>query len=518
MHRIPILMAAGAFFAMAGSAVALDMEKLIMPGPVIEGHADIEGDCSRCHTPFRSEAEKALCAECHEDIAGDIAHDQGLHGRMPAVGGSPCRSCHAEHLGRDADITGLDREAFDHRNTDFQLEGAHRLLDCGACHVEGKRLREAPSNCNGCHVDDDPHDGTLGESCEDCHSEASWQETRFDHSTTRFPLTGKHRDASCNLCHPGDHFEKVATDCQSCHGLDDVHLGRFGADCARCHSADGWRQTSFDHGRDTSFPLRGSHRALSCAGCHAADAPTLELPSDCVSCHRADDVHRGRNGEDCSRCHGEEDWATSRFDHDTATEFPLRGAHRQARCNQCHTDTLLDSDRLRSCADCHLSDDVHDGQQGRACGECHGEEDWGRGVFFEHDLTRMPLLGLHAVVACEQCHATPRFRDAKVDCSGCHAADSVHRGSLGTDCGRCHNPNGWHLWRFDHGKETSFALHGAHAELDCHACHGSRDHPDAVNGSCAECHARDDRHYGAFGRDCGRCHGDDTWSEVHMVR
>ena len=90
--------------------------------------------------------------------------------------------------------------------------------------------------------------------------EKGWIETRFDHSTTRFPLSGKHRDVSCNLCHPSDRYEKTAMDCQSCHGLDDVHLGRFGSDCASCHAQEGWKQVRFDHSRDTKFALRGSHR------------------------------------------------------------------------------------------------------------------------------------------------------------------------------------------------------------------------------------------------------------------
>jgi hypothetical protein len=161
---------------------------------------------------------------------------------------------------------------------------------------------------------------------------------------------------------------------------------------------------------------------------------------------------------------------------------------------------------------------VHREQQGAACDDCHGERGWALDVFFEHDLTRLPLLGLHAVVACEQCHATSKFKDEEVDCSGCHLSDDVHRRSLGTDCGRCHNPNGWKLWRFDHGVETDFALHGSHAELACHDCHGSAAGPAMSASGCADCHARDDRHYGAFGRDCGRCHGDSKWSDMEKIR
>jgi len=238
---------------------------------------------------------------------------------------------------------------------------------------------------------------------------------------------------------------------------------------------------------------------------------------DCLSCHGADDVHRGRNGVKCERCHGESDWKATTFDHDTGTEFPLLGAHREARCNQCHIGSADDVKTDARCVSCHEGDDVHRGQQGTECGDCHGERSWAQDVFFEHDLTRLPLLGLHAVVACEQCHATSKFKDEEIDCSGCHAADDVHRRSLGADCGRCHNPNGWGLWRFDHAAETSFALQGAHAELDCHSCHGSAAGPAMSTAGCADCHARDDRHFGAFGRDCGRCHGDSTWSDVEGV-
>jgi hypothetical protein len=510
-----ILFAAAAFPV---AARAIDIEKLVMPGPVVEGHADIEGDCSKCHIPFHVEEEKVLCLACHEDVARDIETEAGFHGRGAGIATSTCRSCHAEHLGRQADIIGLDREAFDHRVTDFPLIGGHLGASCEACHEAKSRFRQAKSACNDCHEAHDPHAGTLGTQCGDCHSEKSWVETRFDHSTTRFPLSGKHRDVSCNLCHPGDRYEKTAMDCQSCHGLDDVHLGRFGPDCASCHKAEGWKQVRFDHARDTKFPLRGAHRSATCNSCHEVGTPDRKPPMDCVSCHRSDDEHRGRNGTNCERCHGEEDWETTIFDHDVATEFPLRGVHREARCNQCHMGTSEDAKVDGRCASCHMNDDVHHGQQGTDCVDCHGELGWGRDVFFEHDLTRLPLLGLHAVIACEQCHATPRFKDAEIVCSSCHIADDVHRESLGIACERCHNPNGWNLWRFDHGLETGFGLHGAHAEIDCHGCHGSAAGPVAITGGCSGCHARDDRHFGEFGPDCERCHVDSAWSNLEKIQ
>ena len=132
-------------------------------------------------------------------------------------------------------------------------------------------------------------------------------------------------------------------------------------------------------------------------------------------------------------------------------------------------------------------------------------------------VATFPLLGMHAVASCEQCHATARFKDASSDCGACHAEDDKHLQRLGTDCAICHNPNGWQRWRFDHETRTSFALTGAHAELDCHACHRLPAEAGVVaSSSCASCHARDDRHKGAFGSDCARCHGSQTWEDVDM--
>jgi hypothetical protein len=140
-------------------------------------------------------------------------------------------------------------------------------------------------------------------------------------------------------------------------------------------------------------------------------------------------------------------------------------------------------------------------------------------VFFDHDLGAFPLLALHAVVACDECHQSQRFKDAPIECARCHGDQDVHRDRLGPSCERCHTPNGWMVWRFDHAAETSFALHGAHEELDCHACHRvAVERQSLMGGSCHTCHAADDAHLGAYGRECGRCHRDTSWSELELGR
>ena len=51
-----------------------------------------------------------------------------------------------------------------------------------------------------------------------------------------------------------------------------------------------------------------------------------------------------------------------------------------------------------------LGDDVHKGQVGKKCERCHNQSGWTKEVFFDHDLARFPLIGIHAITPCEECH------------------------------------------------------------------------------------------------------------------
>jgi hypothetical protein len=90
----------------------------------------------------------------------------------------------------------------------------------------------------------------------------------------------------------------------------------------------------------------------------------------------------------------------------------------------------------------------------------------------------------------------------------------VHKGGFGRDCARCHTPNGWGIWQFDHARETRFALTGAHAALACSACHRRPAKQVKLPRDCAGCHSQDDVHLGQFGRDCDRCHTTRTFKDA----
>lgn len=525
--------------SVANAAFAVDLERLVMPGPVIAGHADIENDCSRCHRPFDAEAQSGLCQDCHEGVAKDVSDDVGLHGRLLARSMQTCQSCHTDHRGRETDITGLVAETFDHAQTDFALEGGHRGTACAACHGPDEAHRDAPGDCAACHGEADPHGGKLGDACGDCHSPAGWREARFDHAKTSFPLENAHADVPCGSCHPANRFEGVPKDCASCHAAKDVHRGRLGAQCGECHGTANWKSGSFDHDRETDFPLAGAHTKARCDACHASGAattaqprstgkagrsrpargPQARLDTRCVACHAADDDHDGSFGVGCQTCHTPKDWRPRGFDHARDARFALVGQHAKVDCTSCHRGVLGKEDLAQQCGSCHAERDVHAGQLGERCDTCHGSAAWTRDVTFEHGVAAFPLLGLHAVAGCEACHQSPRFHDAPKACAECHARDDAHEGRLGADCSGCHNPNGWALWRFDHDRQTQFALRGKHAGLDCQACHTSTAGERLrISSRCESCHSLDDPHRGAFGARCETCHDERAWDAARVPR
>lgn len=495
-------------------ATGAGFEELLSPGELAEAHAELDGRCGDCHQAMKRSNETPLCLACHGDVEQDRTLGHGLHGRSEPALRSPCRSCHPEHRGRDADLLGLARTTFDHELTDFPLAGAHRAAACASCHEPDAKHRDAPADCVSCHREDDAHTGSLGDDCGSCHEPLRWTGAPFDHASTGFRLEGGHADVACGLCHPSEAYDRAEPACASCHDIDDAHGGRFGAACQDCHAPLEWKRSHFDHERDTRQPLRGAHATASCESCH--QRPGVAPATRCNDCHAVDDVHRGTRGVDCQRCHGEDRWATRRFDHAAEAEWPLAGRHAEVDCDGCHVGSL--EARLDTrCSSCHSADDAHRGQLGDDCAGCHRPAGWLRELEFDHDLAAFPLLGLHAMVACAECHRSPRFHDTPAECASCHRGVDPHEGRLGPDCQRCHNPNDWALWRFDHATATRFPLDGRHEGLRCEGCHrqaGSG--APRISDACSSCHRRDDAHRGGFGDECQRCHTAESWTVVHF--
>ncbi len=489
-------------------------EKMIMPGLISDYHADYESDCHECHSPFDKEGQDAKCIYCHEEVGEDLINKSGYHGRFEHVSKVKCKSCHTEHKGRDAVLVILDKETFDHKLTDYRLVGSHTgsNVGCESCHEPGNKYWDTKMECFNCHDDDDVHGGKLGQECKECHEETLFKNVSYEHRGVKFSLEGKHKEVSCSLCHADERYKRTPVECIACHLINDIHESKPDEKCERCHnSVNSWKQFSFDHIKETNFILKDRHAELKCDSCHQGTIFNKRPGLDCIDCHKDDDIHKGRTGSGCEKCHDPINWRQVRFNHDKDTDFKLLGKHRDSTCIDCHKDSSSEDNLDTTCFSCHRSDDVHQGKLGLNCGPCHNVNKWGDQIKFEHDLTRFPLIGLHTVTLCGECHITSTFKEGlKMDCYSCHQQDDGHEQKLGTHCANCHNPNGWMLWQFDHNTQTEFKLEGSHEGLKCQMCHRQpMEKKVEVSNACYSCHKQYDVHLGRFGRfgeRCNLCH------------
>jgi hypothetical protein len=270
----------------------------ISPGPLSRAHQSLEGStqCTTCHKLGGGEAV-FRCLDCHREIAERLTARRGLHATYGIKAGSSqeCARCHSEHNGREFPVIKWDLKTFDHRQTGYALEGKHAGLTCNRCHSPERiapdqkpliKIHDLSRSflgvnraCSTCHQD--VHNGRLGPNCAQCHNSTDWKNTagQFDHSNTRYPLTGVHAQVKCQECHtPGpDSKPRYAglpfSKCSDCH--TNPHKGSFAQQsCSSCHNTAGWKRVStatlnqsFDHAK-TKYPLLGKHQQVDCVSCH----------------------------------------------------------------------------------------------------------------------------------------------------------------------------------------------------------------------------------------------------------
>jgi len=492
-------------------AAAQNVESVLSPGPLSQAHAKWDDDCKQCHVKFDRAAQDRLCMDCHshQDIAQDVRQKTGFHGRLKP---QACRACHSEHKGRNAKLVPmdqLDKNRFDHTQTDYPLLGGHIKVACEKCHDPKKKFSQAPQDCNACHAKDDVHKGSLGPKCADCHVEESWKKVKFDHDKTRFPLVGKHNDVKCADCHKDTNYRETPHACIACHKKDDKHKGHFSEKCEPCHTAKSWKTIVFNHDTDTKYPLLGKHRTVKCEACHTTPLHGVKVSNVCIDCHKKDDKHKGTLGTDCVKCHSERDWKEiGRFNHDK-TDYPLRGKHVNVKCKDCHT-TDVYKDAPKTCVGCHKKDDKHKGTLGDKCETCHNDRDWKK-TSFDHNKTDFPLLGKHAKAECNACHKSTNYKEAPKDCYSCHKAEDKHEGQQGRACEKCHDERAWKpAPRFDHGL-TRFPLLGKHVPVECKTCHTTGARYKDAKIDCVACHVKDDKHKKTLGPACELCHNARSW-------
>ena len=330
------------------------------------------------------------------------------------------------------------------------------------------------------------------------------------HDRTNFPLTGRHRTVSCGECHLDKVFEGTPTACEVCHWerrQDDRYNLRLGTHCADCHTTLNWKNVppnNWNHTAEVGYILEGVHRTLDCVECHG-ESGFVRVSIECFSCHEEDyeDTEEPDHASagfppQCQLCHlNTSQWEGAVFTHDA---FRLRGQHRTASCQDCHSSGVyrgLPSD----CVDCHLddyneTDDPDHRELGFPldCTLCHrSNADTWENTRFSHSA--FPLKGKHRTASCSECHTEGIYEGLPSDCVDCHledyneADDPDHRRlNFPTDCEQCHGTNAvtWDNANFDH--TSIYPLQGAHKNLDCTSCHATG---YALPRECYGCHSQD---------------------------
>lgn len=224
----------------------------------------------------------------------------------------------------------------------------------------------------------------------------------------------------------------------------------------------------------------------------------------------------------CSVCHSANGWKLDKenysFDHNT-TNLPLEGQHLKADCRLCHP-TLIFNEAGTDCMDCHT--DIHEQTLGSDCSRCHTPNSWlVTNIREMHELSRFPLVGVHAMADCYDCHhavSLLKFEPLGIDCIDCHQEEytaSTNPNHLvagfSTECSDCHNifAYEWGASGFNH---SYFPLTLGHNIQECSKCHTSADYSD-ITANCFDCHEADynsstnPNHLSSnFPTDCGSCH------------
>jgi len=442
--------------------------------------AHVTTECAKCHK-LGYTGTSGECNSCH------AANYAGVQVPNHAAAGISvqCETCHTTSAWKPS--------SFNHLTTGFELSGGHaRVVQCSDCHKG--TTQDANNQCIACHqvqYDNakDHKSKIFPLDCKLCHTLNSWQGTSFNHSATRFPLTGAHSTTECAKCHQVG-YAGTSTECNSCHApnyagaqVPNHAAAGLSIQCEDCHTAVAWKPSGFNH-TTTGFELAGGHaRIIQCSDCHKGT--TVNTPDQCITCHKvqydnAKDHKALSFPGECGLCHNMNTWENAVFDH-SKTKFPLSGVHMTTECAQCHKSGY--SGTSAECNSCHAPD--YTGAQTPnhttagipvQCENCHTANSW-KPSTFNHTTTGYQLTGGHSmVVQCSDCHKGTT-QNTPTQCISCHQvqydnAKDHKTQSYPVDCGMCHNNNNWQGATFNHS-QTNFPLLGAHLTTTCSKCHAN---------------------------------------------
>jgi hypothetical protein len=337
------------------------------------------------------------------------------------------------------------------------------------------------------------------------------ERTPFDHLTTGFELTGKHRDLPCESCHVNAIFKGTPRNCAACHGAGaEVRaVGKpanhiLASDrCEACHTPVAFNPAvNFDHAE-----ARGS-----CSTCHngvqaqGKGAGHIQTDLECNLCHStigwagAVFVHQNITAN-CASCHD-----GSQAKGMPANHIPTGGAP----CEACHSTTNFSTFAgtpmnhavvaSMPCATCHEAGLSFAGAPPVVtrppaphpttgdCGLCHLDT-----ISFKSG-TGQPPNHIPTTQACTLCHSNPadysvyvmNHQGISANCAQCHAAGlsfanmapptlkqppTNHIPFSGAACESCHSAT--NFTTFNVANASPPMNHTVVAGVACSTCHAS---------------------------------------------
>ncbi|NVO01206.1 MAG: cytochrome C [Bacteroidetes bacterium] len=507
----------------------------ISPGELSSYHSHLEGisNCTQCHI-LGEKLSNDKCLGCHTELKERVSQNKGYHSSVE-VKGKQCATCHSDHHGKSFQIVKFDEKKFNHNLSGFPLIGAHSKKTCKDCHnikhimipkIITKKFTYLglKTNCVNCHID--YHQGTLSTTCTNCHDANGFKPaSKFNHTSAKFQLTGKHKNVDCVKCHKIDtknnlkfqHFTGLQfSNCTNCH--TDPHKNKFGPNCMDCHSGESFTASTkgmkgFDHSK-TQYKLEEKHLNVDCKLCHKVKYTTPIKHEKCFDCHK--DYHNKQFAKegvspDCAACHNLSGFVNFSYtiEQHNKSEFVLQGAHLALPCLDCHkkTEKWMFKEIGKKCVDCHKN--IHADLISKKyypednCLSCHSVNKWSE-INFDHSKTNFKLSGEHKTQTCRKCHfkenadgtKTQKFANLAVVCTNCHVDKHYKQFDKEgvTDCNKCHEFDNWKPVKFDHNN-TAFKLDGKHSNVLCIKCHKPKEINNnkyiiyKISTKCESCHS-----------------------------
>ncbi len=393
--------------------------------------------------------------------------------------------------------------SFNHDTTMFPLRGAHEVVRCETCHINGV-FKGTPKECNLCHIQGSrtgampmPNNHIpITQQCDACHNTSTFAGTQFTHAMVM--------PGTCNTCHNGYYAQGKSP--SPPHPVTT-------ASCDQCHSIGSFTNAiRFDHAAAGIFAAP-SHAGPACSSCHngiraEGKTPThvpVPATSNCDDCHRQTTA-----------------WKPALFSHEAAgiSSNPKLGA----ACSSCHNNNpylgipagTAHIPTVQDCSVCHsnspiinpggfaLGAMVHTGITNN-CQTCHG-----------YNSPYPPLAGKALVTPTAISNHIPV---QGIDCVACHATGSFdnfsgavmnHSVVTAQTCASCHEDGKNYAGLTKSTPLVMRSTDGTHypmpTSVPCSACHGSvTSFAQSINYSATGVHQS-----AVVSQGCNVCHNDGT--------